>query len=169
MGRSTLKGRSNSSWFERAIHGYVLYLINTHKHSFKVNNSEATLGQLTLIYLLECLPFFSFDNQISIWMICIFCLIYFLPEYDNWETTLFFNFVLDILFIYISNAIPKVPYTLPPALLPYPPTPTSWPWHSPVLGHIKFARPRGLSSQWWPTRPFSATYAARDMSSGGTD
>jgi hypothetical protein len=35
-----------------------------------------------------------------------------------------------------------------PALLPYPLTPTSWPWHSPVLGHIKF--PRGLSSQWWP-------------------
>ena len=29
-----------------------------------------------------------------------------------------------------------------PTLLPYPPTPTSWPWHSSVLGHIKFARPR---------------------------
>jgi hypothetical protein len=27
----------------------------------------------------------------------------------------------------------------PPPLLPYPPTPTSWPWCSPVLGHIKFA------------------------------
>jgi hypothetical protein len=34
-------------------------------------------------------------------------------------------FLLDIFFIYISNAIPKVPYTT--ALLPYPPTPTSWP------------------------------------------
>jgi hypothetical protein len=56
-------------------------------------------------------------------------------------------FKLDIIFIYISNAIPKVPYTLPPPLLPYPLTPTSWPWCSPVLGHIKFARPRGLSSQ----------------------
>ena len=55
---------------------------------------------------------------------------------------IFFNFLLDIFFIYISNAIPKVPYTLPAPLLPYPPTPTSWPWHSPVLGHIKFARPR---------------------------
>jgi hypothetical protein len=33
------------------------------------------------------------------------------------------------------------------ALLPYPPTPASWPWHSPVLEHIKFAIPRGLSSQ----------------------
>ena len=36
---------------------------------------------------------------------------------------------------------PKVPYTLP-SLLPNPPTPASWPWHSPVLGHIIFARPR---------------------------
>jgi hypothetical protein len=26
----------------------------------------------------------------------------------------FFNFLLDIFFIYISNAIPKVPYALPP-------------------------------------------------------
>jgi hypothetical protein len=60
----------------------------------------------------------------------------------------FFNFILlDIFFIYISNVIMKVPYTPSPALLPYPPTPTSWPWHSPVLGHMKFARPRGLSSQ----------------------
>jgi hypothetical protein len=51
-------------------------------------------------------------------------------------------FLLDIFLIYISNAIPKVPYTLLPALLPNPPTPTSWPWHSPGLGHIIFARPR---------------------------
>jgi hypothetical protein len=77
------------------------------------------------------------------------------------------SFLLDIFFICISNASPKVPYTSP-ILLPYPPTPTSWPWRSPVLRHIKFARPRGLSSQWWPTRPSSATYAARNTSSGGT-
>jgi hypothetical protein len=29
-----------------------------------------------------------------------------------------------------------------PALLPNPHTPASWLWHSPVLGHITFARPR---------------------------
>jgi hypothetical protein len=34
------------------------------------------------------------------------------------EILLFF-FLLDILFIYISNAIPKVPYTLPPEILPF--------------------------------------------------
>jgi hypothetical protein len=38
---------------------------------------------------------------------------------------IFFNFLLDIFFIYISNAIQKVPYTLPHNLLPYPPTLTS--------------------------------------------
>jgi hypothetical protein len=51
-------------------------------------------------------------------------------------------FLLDIFFIYISNAIPKVPYTTtttttppppPRALLPNPPIPAVWPWHSPVL------------------------------------
>ena len=60
----------------------------------------------------------------------------------------------------------KSPIHSPPPL-PYPPTPTFWPWHSPVLGHIKFARPMGLSFHWWPTRASSDTYAARDMSSGG--
>jgi hypothetical protein len=54
----------------------------------------------------------------------------------------FLIFLLDIFFIYISNAIPKVPYTLPP-----PPPPLLGPWRSLVLGHIKFARPKGLSSQ----------------------
>jgi hypothetical protein len=82
-------------------------------------------------------------------------------------------FRLDIFFMYISNATTKVPYTPPPppprALLPYPLTPTSWPWCFPVLGHIKFAKQRGLFSQWWPNRPSSDTYAARDMNSGGTD
>jgi hypothetical protein len=51
-------------------------------------------------------------------------------------------------FLYIHfKCYPKSSLYPPPALLPYSPTPTSWPWHSPVLGHIKFARPRGLSSQ----------------------
>jgi hypothetical protein len=30
----------------------------------------------------------------------------------------FFNFLLDIFFIYISNVIPKVPYTLPQPCIP---------------------------------------------------
>jgi hypothetical protein len=79
----------------------------------------------------------------------------------------FSKFLLDIYFIFHFKYYPKVPYTLH-TLLSYPSTPTSWPWCSFVLGYIKFARPRDLSSQRWPTRPSSATYAARDTSSGGT-
>jgi hypothetical protein len=74
-------------------------------------------------------------------------------------------FLFVIFFIYISSAISKFP--IPSAPLPYPPTPTSWPWRFPVLRHIKFARPRGLSFHWWPTSPSSDTYAARDTSSEG--
>jgi hypothetical protein len=54
----------------------------------------------------------------------------------------FLFFSIGIYFIYIPNAIPKVPHTLPHPL-PYPPTPTSWPWRSPVLRQIKFAQPMG--------------------------
>jgi hypothetical protein len=58
-----------------------------------------------------------------------------------------FQFLLDILFIYISNAILKVSYTIsPPCSLTH-----TLPLLSPgvplYIGHIKFARPRGLSSQ----------------------
>ena len=52
------------------------------------------------------------------------------------DNLFFFLNLLRIFLNYISNAIPKVPHILPP--LPYPPTPTSWPWRSPVLGHITF-------------------------------
>jgi hypothetical protein len=70
----------------------------------------------------------------------------------------FFRYFLCLHF----KCYPKILLYPPPTLLPYPVTPTSWPWLSPVLGHIKFARPKGLSSQRWLTRPSSATYAARD-------
>jgi hypothetical protein len=83
-------------------------------------------------------------------------------------STLFFYFYFFIrYFLHLHfQCYPKsTPY--PPTPLPYPPTPTSWPWRSPILRHIKFARPMGLSFHWWPTRPSSATYAARDKSFGG--
>jgi hypothetical protein len=37
---------------------------------------------------------------------------------------------------------PKSPLYPPPTLLPNPLTPASWPWHSPVLEHMIFPRPR---------------------------
>jgi hypothetical protein len=39
----------------------------------------------------------------------------------------------------------SLPY--PPLPLLYPPIPPFWPWRFPVLGHIKFACPMGLSFQ----------------------
>jgi hypothetical protein len=54
------------------------------------------------------------------------------------------NFTLFFLryFLYLHfKCYPESPLYPPPALLPYLPTPTSWPWNSPVLEHIKFARP----------------------------
>ena len=41
---------------------------------------------------------------------------------------------------------PEIPLYPSSALFPYPPTPTSWPWHSPVLGHMIFARPKASPS-----------------------
>jgi hypothetical protein len=78
-----------------------------------------------------------------------------------------FFFIKYFLYLHFK-CYPESSLYPPHTLLPYQPTPTSWPRHSPVLGHIKFPRPRGLSSQWWLNRPSSATYAARDTSSGGT-
>ena len=75
--------------------------------------------------------------------------------------SVFFRYFLYIHFIWYSENSKNPPSTL----LPYRTTPVSWPSHSPVLRYIKFAIPRGLYSHWWPIRP-SATYAARDTSSG---
>jgi hypothetical protein len=62
--------------------------------------------------------------------------------------TSFFFLIRYFLYIHF-RCYPENSLYPPSALLPYPPTPTSWLWHSPVLGHIKFAISRCLSSQWW--------------------
>ena len=51
-----------------------------------------------------------------------------------WPSLQFISFILHFK-CYPGSSL----YALP-ALLPYPPTPTSWPWRSPVLGHIKFGK-----------------------------
>jgi hypothetical protein len=71
-------------------------------------------------------------------------------EVSDHKISFLFYFILFFIryFLYLHfKCYPESSLYPPPALLPYPPTPTSWPWHSPVLGHIKFARSRGLSSQ----------------------
>jgi hypothetical protein len=82
----------------------------------------------------------------------------------------FFHFIIIIIIRYLFHlhfqCYPKSsPH--PPRPLPHPPTPTSWPWCSPVLRHIRSARPMGLSFHWWPTRPSTDTYAARATSYWG--
>ena len=79
---------------------------------------------------------FSLTAFSILYLFCSFGVLIFM----YWEEFHFF-FFLGIFFIYISSAIPKVPYNLPPQL-PYPPTLTSWSWHSPVLRHID------LYGQW---------------------
>jgi hypothetical protein len=60
-------------------------------------------------------------------------------------------FFFYIFYYYVFSSITfrmlsqKSPILSPP--LPYPPIPIFWPWRSPVLGHIKFACPVGLSFQ----------------------
>jgi hypothetical protein len=62
-------------------------------------------------------------------------------------SSLFFILLLDIFFIYISNNIffPVFPsenhLSYPLLLLINPPTPASWPWYSPILGHRTFTGP----------------------------
>jgi hypothetical protein len=52
------------------------------------------------------------------------------------------SFTFQMLSPFLVSSL-KVPYTFPcPVLLPNPPTSASWSWHSPVLGHIIFTRPK---------------------------
>jgi hypothetical protein len=56
---------------------------------------------------------------------------------------LFFYFIFIGHFLHLLfKCYFKSPLYPPPALLPNPPTPASWSWHSPVLGHMVFPRPR---------------------------
>jgi hypothetical protein len=83
----------------------------------------------------------------------------------------FSNFIILFYIFFITyfpqlhfQCYPKSPPYTPPHF-PTHPFPFFWPWHSPVLGHIKFVCPMGLAFQWWPTRPSFDTYVARVKSS----
>jgi hypothetical protein len=82
-------------------------------------------------------------------------------------------FLLDILFIYISNVIPfpNYPLTLycippPPATMrvcPHPPTAASQPSNSLHTGASSLHRTKGLFPHWFLARPSSAIYTARAL------
>jgi hypothetical protein len=50
-------------------------------------------------------------------------------------------FIRYLLYLHFK-CYPQSPLYPPLTLLPNPPTSASWPWHSPLLGHMIFARPR---------------------------
>jgi hypothetical protein len=86
-----------------------------------------------------------------------------------WTSLLRWFFLLDIFFIYISNAISfptflsKNPLSPPPSpCCPTQPLLLSGPGIPLFWGILH--KTKGLSSHQWPTRPSSATYAARDTS-----
>jgi hypothetical protein len=64
---------------------------------------------------------------------------------------LFFFLLSGFFFYYVFSSVTfpmlsqKSP--IPSPQLPYPPIPIFWPWRSPVLGHIQFVCPMGLSFQ----------------------
>jgi hypothetical protein len=115
----------------------VLFLCHTSVVKCDLSDNDDTSSIFILfrfaLDILRLLLMFSYENHN-----CPFDFFLLIPF-------LFLYFLLRIFLNYISNAIPKVPHTLPP--VPCLPIPTFWPWHSPVLGHIKFACPVGLSFQ----------------------
>ena len=114
------------------------------------HGSEGIKANVTLSTAdsLENTSHYSQSNSIYLFIIYLFIFIrYFLyihfKCYPESSLSSFFYYVFSsITFPMLSQ---KSPTTCHP--LPYPPIPIFWPWRSPVLGHIKFAIPRGLSSK----------------------
>jgi hypothetical protein len=167
-----------SSW--ESLHLYSSgWLVYSDLFSLKKNNSSFVSGVLVLRWVCSCTLDVcveeNFENLPLCWnKIILYNIVY--PQTCTLSaqtlsvgimcvyhhSQLFaFIFLIRYLFHLHFQCYPKSPPPAPP------PTPTSWPWCSPVLRQIKFARPMGLSFHWWPTRPSSDTYAARDTSSGG--
>jgi hypothetical protein len=123
-----------------------------------------------------CISYFALFWAISLYVLQIVCDLSIPSTYLELAVGLSYLFTYFIIYIYIYiyfffiTYFPQLHFQCypksPPSPLPYPPIPIFWPWHSPVLGHIKFACPMGLSFQWWPPRPSFDTYAARVKSSG---
>jgi hypothetical protein len=113
------------------------------------NNAISVLSLLWILAKRKRWPWCNFI------LVCISLMMYMRSS----RTTFFFtfHFLLDIFFIYISNAIPKVPYSFPP---PYSPThPLLLPGPGiPLYWVYDLWETKALSSHWWPTKPSSATY-----------
>jgi hypothetical protein len=58
------------------------------------------------------------------------------------QLPIFISFFIRYFLHLHFKCYPESPLYHPPLLLPNPSTNASWPWHSPVLGHMIFAGPR---------------------------
>jgi hypothetical protein len=129
-------------------------------------SSNSSLGQPSYCDGAD-MPVCSDGNMIIyVLMIFLFFIFYFFSFFFFCFFFLFFSFSIFIRYLAHLHFQCYTKSPSYPPQLPHPPTPPFWPWRSPVLGHIKFACPMGLSFQWWPTRPSFDTYAAKVKSSG---
>jgi hypothetical protein len=105
---------------------------------------------------------YSASNEMIMWF---FSFNFLHGELHRKNFFLFHIFIRYFMYIHFNFQMLSCKFPIPSPLhtAPLPTTPSSCPWHSPVLGHIKFPITSGRSSQWWPTRPSSATYAAREL------
>jgi hypothetical protein len=60
---------------------------------------------------------------VAVFIVVVIAFSFLKAFFDCYFCLFFFKFLLDIFFIYISNAIPKVPYTLPLLCSPTHPLP----------------------------------------------
>ena len=98
---------------------------------------------MSLLCLLVPVDGAAVDMDIQVW--------YHLFPFPLWVKLVLGQFLITFFFMHINvpslftryflhlhfKYYPQSPLYPPPTLLPNSPTPASWPWHSPVLGHIR--------------------------------
>jgi hypothetical protein len=107
---------------------YIVFHVNLRSNSIYTNIVQPLQGctvQTTFAFhsKLLCLLYCFFISFVCVCVcVCVCVFIYlFLPHCGDWYLWYSFFLLLGIYFIYISNAIPKVPHTLPHPF-PHPPT-----------------------------------------------
>jgi hypothetical protein len=120
------------------------------------------------IFVCSCVSVFLCEYVCVCVCVCV-CVYVCIPQRS---TSCFFPVTLHLIFFCLIGYLfhlhfqcyPKSTHMLPHQL-PHPPSPTSWPWHSPVLRH-KVYTTNGPLFLLMATRPSSDSYSARETSSG---
>ena len=90
----------------------------------------------TNMYLCDCIC--VCDSQKTQEHSSLFLFLFLFLMIDFFIKAFFIRYFLHLHF----KCYPQIPLFHSPASLPNPPISASWPWHSPVLGHMIFAIPR---------------------------